>query len=287
MKTHHHITRFLPLPGIICAGLLSTILALVTMTPAQAATVPFTDEFTSGSLNSNGWYFYNGNAGGAAWGTASAPADATLLSGTVLRNNLGTQQNTIALKPFDAFAFDAVGDTISVSISFRANGTSGTLYNLGFYHSTNAITANSLGGTNLTANSGGFTIYKPLSANSTAQYRDGVGSAARFTSTTTSSIGNAADHSITFTLKMTGTGIQISSTIDGVSQGSWTDESITATSGFSVNTLRLAVNGSVSYFDNVTVTATNVPNIPETSALGLWLGAFAIAATAAAKSLKR
>lgn len=269
------MTQFIP-PQVLRRFCRLFALALAGALSANAEEL-INDTFASGGANANGWYFYNSASAGTAWSTASAPVNATLLSGSTLRNNLGTMQNTVALKSFASFAFDEVGDSISLTMSFRSNGTTGTLHNVGFYSLTNdSIGANSFGGTDLTANTGGFFLTKSFAANSALTYRN-VANETLFTSSATASIGDATDHTISFTLLMTVGGLQISSSIDGVSQGSHTVSSVTATSGFSVNALRLSANGSVTYYDNIVVTASSVSNIPEvgTAWLGVAAGAFA------------
>lgn len=265
--------RFILTPKLrqVCRVLVP--LMLVGACSAQAQEL-INDTFASGGANANGWYFYNSSGSGTAWATTAAPSDATLLSGSVLRNPVGSASNTVALKSFTAFAFDEVGDSISLTMSFRSNGTTGTLNNVGFYNLTNTINANSLGGTDLTANTGGFSLSKAFSSGSTLNYRNALNpSTSIFTSTATASIGDATDHAISFTLLMTAGGLQISSSIDGVPQGSYTETSVIATSGFSVNGLRLSANGSVTYYDNIVVTAVSASNIPEVGTM--WIGAAA------------
>ncbi|MDR1279806.1 MAG: hypothetical protein LBK99_03155 [Opitutaceae bacterium] len=281
MKSKYHIQQ----TGAIRVGLFLTILALALAfaVPAQAATVPFTDDFSSGTANANDWYFWNSSSAGTAWATASAPSGTSLLGGNTLRNPGGSASNTAAIKSFTAVTLRNVNDSISVSLDIRSQGSNaGKQLQIGIYNLETPFAANSFGGTDPVSGKTGYTYGQYFAGGSQAAYALRSGSSATDSHTTATISGAAStdsvDHHIVFTLTLTEAGLRLSTVFGGTPMSSYTLSSVTGS--VTVDTLRLFTGGITSqvYFDNIQVTTNVIPEPRQAGLLASGLAAVAILA---------
>jgi hypothetical protein len=258
-------------------GLLTALLTVLGLTAGNADVI-FTDTFTdvtTGTLNANGWYFNNGNAGGGAWQVGSND----VLGGNVLQNPAGSAQNSRALRQFTTQTL-SVGQSLTLQVDFLLPYTGVTTqYALWLGNSPTTITSNQFGG--LFSGWGdlpsGFTGYNVWGENNDAPgtnkyYNNnqiwGAGpamGAATIMSATTPSL-------LALTVTRVETGTEVKWSVNGTQRGSsWLDTNNPLNT---FNTVSLFAPGAQPMFDNVSVSV--IPE-PSTSAmLALFGGAFAV-----------
>jgi hypothetical protein len=256
-------------------GLLTALLTVLGLT-AGNATVIFSDNFTdvtTGTLNTNGWYFNNGSAAGTAWQVASN----SVLGGNSLLNPAGTAQNSRALRQFTTQTL-SVGQSLTLQLDFLLQSTGPTTaYALWLGNSPTTITSNQFGGFPGMDLPSGFTGYNVWGENNDAPgtnkyYNNrqiwGAGpamGAATIMSSTTPSL-------LALTVTRVAAGTEVGWFVNGTQRGSsWID---TSNSLDTFNTVSLYGSGGQPLFDNISVSV--IPEPSTFAMLALFGGAFAV-----------
>jgi PEP-CTERM motif len=254
-------------------GLLTALLTVLGLT-AGNATVIFSDNFTdvtTATLNANGWYFNNGNAGGTAWIIADSPQ-----SGSLLQNPGGSAQNSRALRQFTTQTL-SVGQSLTLQVDFSLQFTGlTTQYALWLGNSPTTITSNQFGGFPGMDLPSGFTGYNVWGENNGApgtnkyynnaqiwELGPAMGAATIMSSTTPSLLA--------LTVTRVETGTEVGWSVNGIQRGSsWLDTNNPLNT---FNTVSLFGPGAQPKFDNISVSV--IPE-PSTFAMLLFGGAFAV-----------
>lgn len=251
--------------------LLVLVAGFASMTAMSSAAVIFSDNFTGVSnLNTAGWYSSNTSASATAWTGVipTSPAPSSPLTGTVMRNNASTQQNTTVTKQWTPVSLVNVGDSITVTLDFQTttSPTSSTLQ-LSLFDTAYTFTGNVIGSSNPVTDADGYRYQQTWNSTNTG-YRELVdNTSTSLTSATGSiSINNNSGHTLVFSLTRTASGIEISSSLDNVAFASYVD---TTPATYTYNSISL-FTGQAAYFDNISVSTT----VPEPS-VSLLLGAAA------------
>jgi hypothetical protein len=236
--------------GLFCSGFL------------HAETVVFSDDFTgvgSANLNDTGWYFTHRFAAAKPWITTTK--NTSLLSGTVMSNS-GPSSNTGAYKQFPAVSLNAIGDSITVRMDFQIPNTAAGFYSVALLSTANTITEDVFGGEDPISDASGYgTRQEFLNGPTSNSYREIDHNAwAGSVLADLDSAGDAAsenvEHSYVFTITKVDSGLQLDSSLDGVTLESFT---MTGAPQTSFNTLRLvgAMGNSGFHVDNVVVSTSS------------------------------
>lgn len=250
-------SRFAP---AFCAGLMALGLSNL------SAEVIFQDSF-AGVTNPNqaGWYSQNTGGTSVAWNMAT---DATL-GGNALRNPGGGAQNTNLFKQFSEVTL-LTNQSISITLDFHATSTTGQFL-VGFFNSSATISSNALGVANPLAGAAGNNFVENISATATSPtYRSTILDSSNgviYTSLQTFAIGDNAKHSLSFTLTMLSSGLQLQATLDSVNVGSFVMQSGYQSSFDTVRFASGSIGNNAFYINNVTVST-----VPEPSATAMVLG---------------
>lgn len=245
-------------------------------------------------LNTAGWYFWNSGSSGTPWYVNTPGAAASgpgYLSGETLFNLTGTSAGTNAFKSFTPTTLANVGDSLKLSLDFRAipksDGTHEGSFAITLANKGSPITTNKYGGgdtTNPIRNTP-FISYSQRFGTTGVDRNYLYGSSFGVSSTTVKAgnyvqVADKLDHRFTLTLTRVETGLQISSTITETDGSTTTlGTSVIATSNFTFDTLRIGTSGITTYgqfvfFDNISLTHTAA--IPEPGTMALLLGGFAL-----------
>lgn len=215
------------------------------------ADVIFTDNFEQ---NASGWYYYNSNSGGQAWGRADIGQNYLPLSNWTLRNNAGAQSNTMAYKQWmdRPVTLAKAGDSISVALDFRSisSPTSSALI-IALFNTDYTFEGNVLGGSNPAADSDGYRYFNFWNAGSGVRFdsiTDNATSTLKTIDTDIVTINDNLGHSLVYTLTRTVSGLKLDVTI-GETTYSYLDTTATV---FTFNSLYLQT-GMGANFDNVSV----------------------------------
>ena len=257
-------------------GLLTALLTVLGLTAGNAEVI-FTDTFTdvtTETLNANGWYFNNGNAGGTAWRVGSN----SVLGGNALQNPAGSAQNSRALRQFTSQTLN-VGQSLTLQVDFLLQYTGPTTqYALWLGNSPTTITSNQFGGFSGMDLPTDFTGYNVWGENNDAPGTNKYYNNAQIWGSPAVAMGAATIMSATtpstlaLTLTRVETGTEVKWSVNGIQKGnSWIDTNNPLNT---FNTVSLFGPGAQPLFDNISVSV--VPE-PSTSAmLALFGGAFAV-----------
>lgn len=276
MNPSHKIFQSLSLCGLL--GLLSASASIA------GTTALISDDFTgvtSSTLNDNGWY-YQAGGGGTAWQIGDA-GSYTPLVGNCLYNPGGSTGWSMPIKQFSTTSLVHVGDYIKLTLDVVLADTANI--HLELLNSSATISANVASATLWTvssANSTGYSFTQGASSTgSTAPSYAKVNQDGRnaglygptLTTLGASNLTAGTAHEITFQMTLVATGVEISSSLDGVSQGSYID---TTSSTTAFNTFLFQGYGT-DLVDNVSVTSYSAVPEPSTVFLGcVGLGVLAI-----------
>jgi hypothetical protein len=246
---------------------LVAVLSLVATAPAQTNLI-FSNNFSSGSANANGWYGVNASASGTLW-TTTSPTNAVAPLGTpVLRQNGGTAQNTRMVKQFSPVTLSQINDFISFRMDFQTVVTNSGTMAFDLFNTAAAITTNFLGADPFAANpANGYNYTQATTASPTFRR---LSNNVATVLTTLTNVGSIAEpfvgRTLTFTLTRTAGGLAFGGSLDSITTNNVTNlvtfETYTDPSPitYTFNSMMLGSYNTVSYFDNIAVTAVPEPS---------------------------
>jgi hypothetical protein len=255
-------------------GLLTALLTVLGLTAGNAAVI-FTDTFTgvtTGTLNSNGWYF--NASSGTEW--VIGTNNLSPLSGNVLQNPGGTASGTYALKQFTSQTL-SLGQSLTLQVDYNNTVNTGGQYALWLGNTATTLSGNSL---NMGAGypfPADFTAYNAWGVSNTNpdapgfnEYQTGVVNTMAFAGSAI--IGNTNNPStLALTLTRVATGTQLEWFVNGTPLGSYIDTNAPFNT---FNTVALFGQTNSPSFDNVSVSV--VPEPSTFAMLALFGGAFAV-----------
>lgn len=231
---------------------------------AEASTI-FYDDFNSGSVIADaGWYSYDNAPEGTVWTgftpkppyATTNPATAAPLGDGVMRNNNGTQANTIVTKQWPTVTLAKTGDFITLSIDVQTPSTKGAL-GVSLFHTSYLFTDDVLGGASPTTDASGYGYsqayastdmkYQSIDDNKPADLSINSGAAV---------IGGTGGHTLVYTITRTDAGLDLVASLDG---HVFPTQSIASPLNYSFNSVvlksyGLAIGPNVpAYFDNISL----------------------------------